>query len=759
METRYSAKMVLNTLAERVDKKIVAERNKYLLDKEKLPSEYIGMIGGEPNSPSGTPFAGSWDQYYVDSIGNSDGNNYMVSEEFLDTSGEGGANDNRYTNTGGIAGGIANLFSTVKNWAINTIKTTVRNAWDSMVEHTGNTSVRQWMDNQNKKSTRLGRCPVLNPPWQFNELDDVRSNRQFPRVGRMYLENIMHNYPIVCIVPGREKYNRNPLNFLKFDITGSAQKLNNYIRSGGVINFVSRFLIGALNIVTGLIDGVVSLFAGPDHEKFIYFRPSIHLFRNYVNNLLYEVASNLGLVDWDTIGDDLNDIETARNRTLSEMTSDAMGDSINAGSADAAAENTNYNKWQWGSIDLDKYTDGKTDDGDDAADLATGDKGREKSKKDFLDNLMDWDERKKHSETNMRDGTQPAYIENDQDGDNWFTRSNYRGSTRLLDLYEFIPGLSLAKSLRTKNANQGYIPFMIPQGATISETFQNTVGNHPIMDQMNSTSSEKSATAGAGVLTTAMASASSALANADVGGAVGLLMSTLKQGFAGEVIKGAGEMGLVLSGSGKLAIPKIWQDSQFTRSYSFELALKSPIGSPLAVFENTLLPYMIWFCLVNPLQTGKLAYMSPFSIRVYSKGLFSIDFGMVESITVTRGEDTDDRTIYGLPRSIKLSITLADLTPVMMLSCGGGPFFQFRKINTSLTEYVALLTGLSISDRYDFWNGLRGFIGRAVNNFKTNTINFNMLGLRLSNSIFLKPFMVFNADRVSADVVPPRTTY
>ena len=58
-------------------------------------------------------------------------------------------------------------------------------------------------------SLRFGESPVLNAPWQFNELDDVRSNTTYPHMGRVYLTYIYSNFPILTIQPGREKMNAN----------------------------------------------------------------------------------------------------------------------------------------------------------------------------------------------------------------------------------------------------------------------------------------------------------------------------------------------------------------------------------------------------------------------------------------------------------------------------------------------------------------------------------------------------------------------
>ncbi len=81
--------------------------------------------------------------------------------------------------------------------------------------------------NTQDMSLMLGSCPVINPPWQFGELDDVRSNRSFPLIGRVYLNYIYTNYPIVAFEPGREHFSFNPLDFIGISPFGDHKKLNN----------------------------------------------------------------------------------------------------------------------------------------------------------------------------------------------------------------------------------------------------------------------------------------------------------------------------------------------------------------------------------------------------------------------------------------------------------------------------------------------------------------------------------------------------
>ena len=162
-------------------------------------------------------------------------------------------------------------------------------------------------DNNNKGtlssiSLRIGECPVVNPPWQFNELDDVRSNTTYPHIGRVYLTYIYSNFPILTFQPGREKMNSNLLTFFTKGLGTDHKVLNEYIRSGGkkgILKGIGMALTSIKNTTLGAIEGVLG-FMGinfADASKFITFRPAMKLYREMANNLLREFAANLGLLD------------------------------------------------------------------------------------------------------------------------------------------------------------------------------------------------------------------------------------------------------------------------------------------------------------------------------------------------------------------------------------------------------------------------------------------------------------------------------
>lgn len=191
------------------------------------------------------------------------------------------------------------------------------------------------------------------------------------------------------------------------------------------------------------------------------------------------------------------------------------------------------------------------------------------------------------------------------------------------------------------------------------------------------------------------------------------MVDTIGEGLSGTVTNLAGGMlgdlaskgvNTVISG-GKIIFPKIWNDSQFNRSYSFTIKLRSPDHDSLSIFLNILVPYIHLLALVLPRSNPDDAnsYLSPFLVKAYSKGMFNIDMGIISDMSVTRGAEcqwNDD----GLPTQIDINITIEDLYSSLSMSYDEDKIFSAANIvkNTSLLDFLANLSGLNVADQEMF---------------------------------------------------------
>lgn len=178
-------------------------------------------------------------------------------------------------------------------------------------------------------------------------------------------------------------------------------------------------------------------------------------------------------------------------------------------------------------------------------------------------------------------------------------------------------------------------------------------------------------------------------------GALSGTISSLTGGMLGDLAKTG--VSTVLSG-GKIIFPKIWQDSSFSRSYSFDIKLRSPDHDTISIFMNILIPYLHLLGMVLPvgIDDNPNGYMSPFLVKAYCKGMFNIDMGIITDLSVTRGAEcqwNDD----GLPTQIDISLTIEDLYSSLFMTDESKSNLAVIK-NTSMMDFLSNMAGLNIAD-------------------------------------------------------------
>ena len=154
--------------------------------------------------------------------------------------------------------------------------------------------------------------------------------------------------------------------------------------------------------------------------------------------------------------------------------------------------------------------------------------------------------------------------------------------------------------------------------------------------------------------------------------------STLNQaveGFtSGSGVLGAllGNANTILSG-GKLVFPEMWSDSDYDRSYSIDIKLRSPEADEVSIYMNIIVPLIHLIALTAPrdfVGGGSNGYMAPFLVRAYVRSLFNIDLGIITSLSVNKGGEANWSAATNLPTSVDVSISIKDLYKSMFITEG-----------------------------------------------------------------------------------------
>ena len=479
--------------------------------------------------------------------------------------------------------------------------------------------------------TAIGRSFVVNPPFQLNEHDDVRSNLYFPHVGRVFNEKIHSQYPVAMFEVGRIKYSTNLLTGTIGE-GGTDDRIASQIRGDGEggpldlgVGLVKTVLITSWNVATFPlrlgVEGVKWLFG---LNKYAVFVPQPKLYHKYVNDLLITLGTMMGLVTptTDDKGDPL-DYSEAQN----------IADSDTKGSTTQTAAET---------------------------------------VKDLANNVSS-------NVISDADIEKLASAYKDFSADNVAASDGYAGRVNSVRLHQFLPMDSIYGS--------SFVPFLINKEVSISESISNSTQQNPLQSTLNAAASE----------------AQSNKVNNYMTGTGNVFQETLKgiqtrvDTFSKTLLKG--ESGTVISGEGRIALPEMWTDSSFSRTISLSFDFTSPYGHDLALFENTYFPFILLFAMTMPRQIGSKSFTSPFIVRVNARGLFTIPMGIIESLSIERGEDRNNWTSTARCKTIKCNVTIKDISPAMMMSMTRGLFFSLFQSNDSFSSYLSVLGGLSLHDQ------------------------------------------------------------
>ena len=282
---------------------------------------------------------------------------------------------------------------------------------------------------------------------------------------------------------------------------------------------------------------------------------------------------------------------------------------------------------------------------------------------------------------------------NDKNG-----RYIYNGAVDYLDLTRVLPTLHLSGGLAKYNNNQ-FIPFRCQKGVVGNETFSNSTETNPLMEEMNAT----------------------ATANAEEGSNNNSFFAKLKQKGM-QILGQFSDKAAILSGQGRITLPDVYSSSQFQRSISLSFEFHYPYGDALGKFENTLLQFQTLLTMGLARQTGKMTYTSPFAVRVYIKNHIFINYGMIESISVTRGGDSNDWCSDGYPKTLKVDVSVKDMEPNIALPLASrGPLRLALEVmfpTSGISEYLGSIGGLSMDEMTH--NFRKNHFTRAVNIFRSS---------------------------------------
>lgn len=229
----------------------------------------------------------------------------------------------------------------------------------------------------------------------------------------------------------------------------------------------------------------------------------------------------------------------------------------------------------------------------------------------------------------------------------------------------------------------------------------------------------------------------------------GLVGSTIQGilGAASDVVAGVADSlqisGLAtLAGSALVDIPHKWDGSTADLPKgNYTMELRSPYGNPISQMINLYIPLCMILAAGLPLATGKGSYTSPFVCELYDRGRCQTRYGMVTSITVTRGTGNLGWNREGNAMGIDVSFQVADLSSIIYMPIAQGISLASAAAmaaagatgsslvegvaaaatvpgifddQSAFSDYMAILSAMGLSDQIYAWKRFKLNVTRAL---------------------------------------------
>ena len=270
----------------------------------------------------------------------------------------------------------------------------------------------------------------------------------------------------------------------------------------------------------------------------------------------------------------------------------------------------------------------------------------------------------------------------------------------------------ISTELKNKYTGKSGLCFYADRSTSVSETASNSYGTSRIQEMVNEksgTTREASMLGSYGGFTEFVSGMAQNIGNLVEGVTTGL--DSLKS-FEGILTKSANSFMKVVNGA-QLDFPEMWQDSRFDRSYSASFRFYSPYGDRASIEKFVYTPFLALLAFVLPRQDQAFSYVEPFLVRVDAPGFFSVDCGVITSMSINKGGTDNLWTIDGLPRLMEVTIDIQDLYPMIKQLSK----ISMKKYNRGLCNYLENMAGVRAEDL-----NLSAAFGLSINRLLANSI-------------------------------------
>lgn len=626
--------------------------------------------------------------------------------------------------------------------------------------------------------TSPGGAACINPPPQFTRTADVKpvsiragsakANREKTRIeqasrttsmGRYYSEAIDDNNHLVHFRMGKTAYN-SMLGFLSSYYSYKAAYVARTGRAPGIFYQLGRaagFLVAitnwkvfatlALGRMFRFVMNGIDFAKGIPRTKYAYLKPTMPVYWSAVQSMVNQIAAYMGLV---TVGtgsrlDAGNLSPEAGSEDYGYLFDNNLKAKMTNMIPDVFDEQGNLNVYALATkgqrlanrhrMELMNHL-GRTENLSSAVDLYRNNLNHKPSKnfETYMDQWMQQGSIGFFKSTNPDSAAGGEITDDMKDADNGF----------LSHLHSAL------------NDGAEFVTFRVEEGGGISESFSNSAAESEVKGALDSVA--------AAVRTKFDTFAGGNVLGSDgVGGAIQSVMTSVtnaaKEAAAG-TLQTFGLSGLMGLGSGSFAdVPQHWDSSSASMPRAnYTIKLNTPYNNPVSKLIHEIVPLCMLLTMALPHATGPQSYGSPFMLEFYDRGRAQCRYGMVDSISITRGTASTPYSQERMYNGIEVNISILDLTSTLYMplssgyasadngntmsylmgALGGSESAESLQSvmgavntasntietlftdDTNYTDYLAVLSGVGLADNIYAMRKLRNILAKATADWKTH---------------------------------------
>lgn len=186
---------------------------------------------------------------------------------------------------------------------------------------------------------------------------------------------------------------------------------------------------------------------------------------------------------------------------------------------------------------------------------------------------------------------------------------------------------------------------------------------------------------------------------------------------------GITDLGQALMQGSWIDIPEQYSGSDFNKSHSLTLQLRSPYGDAVSIYQSIIVPLACLLAGTLPRGSGENSYTQPFLCRIYCKGMFAVPMGIIDSLSIKRGDSEFGWTYDNIPLCIDVSLSIKDMSPIMYLSFNTSTFNSLFTNDSTFNEYLRTLSGVGLFERISMFSRFRRNLQYAAQRAKNKIFN------------------------------------